>query len=84
MSENRSARIAEGRIKHGVGSSENFPANVCHLVSPIVGHLRLRRQDGDAIPGSDLDHIIDRLNLVIDMAYHEAARVTSPEVGSDD
>ena len=64
------ARIIEGRIRHGVGSSEDFPGNVCHLVSPIVGYLRLRQRDGEA--PTDLDHIIDRLSLVLDMARQEA------------
>lgn len=64
------ARIAAGRIKHGVGPSENFPGNVCHLVSPIVGFLRLRQRDGGTVP--EIGWMIDRLSLVLDMAQQEA------------
>lgn len=65
-------RIAAGRIEHGVGASEDFPGNVCHLVSPIVGMLRLSERDGTDLP--DLDWMIDRLSLVLDMARQEAER----------
>lgn len=64
-------RIAAGRVRHGVGESEDFPGNVCHLVSPIVGLMRLRQRDGE--PLDDLGHVIDRLSLVLDMARQEAA-----------
>lgn len=67
-------RIAAGRVKHGVGASEDFPGNVCHLVSPIVGILRLRERDGEGFRADDMDHFIDRLSLVLDMARDEAAR----------
>jgi hypothetical protein len=79
------ARIAAGRIKHGVGASEYLPGNVCHLVSPIVGTLRLRQHDGEPVP--DLGWIIDRLSLVLDMARHEAerdARVIPPASTRED
>ena len=65
-------RIAEGRIKHGVGLSEDFSGNVCHLVSPIVGMLRRSERDGADLP--NLDWMIDRLGLVLDMARQEAER----------
>jgi hypothetical protein len=70
------ARIAEGRIKHGVGQSEDFPGNVSHLVSPIVGTLRLRERDTKPITLGDIGWFIDRLSLVLDMARAEAERDT--------
>lgn len=70
--EDRVTRIARGRAKHGVGSSEDFPGNVCHLVSPIVGWMRRRERDGK--PLDDLAHTIERLSLVLDMANDEAER----------
>ena len=71
----RDQRIAAGRIKHGVGASEDFPGNVCHLVSPLVGYLRLLERDGG---GLDLPHLIDRLSLVLDMAREQAERNNMP------
>lgn len=76
MNAERAERIAAGRIKHGVGSSEDFPGNVCHLVSPIVGTLRRRQRDGGTLP--DMGRIIDRLSLVLDMAREEAERRNTP------
>lgn len=66
-------RIAAGRVTHGVGDSEDLPGNISHLVSPVVGQLRRAQRDG-TVP--DLDWIIDRLSLVLDMARVEAE--TSP------
>lgn len=77
----RADRIAAGRIKHGVGASTDFPGNVCHLVSPIVGVLRLRQHHGETVEPDYLDHLIDRLSLVLDMAEQEAERITPPRQG---
>jgi hypothetical protein len=74
-----SDRIAAGRVKHGVGASEYFPGNVCHLVSPIVGFLRLRQHDGQTDLASDLDWFVDRLGLVLDMARAEAEQNTEAD-----
>lgn len=68
----REARIAAGRVKHGVGASEDFPGNVCHLVSPIVGIMRRLERDGEPLRIDDMDWMIDRLSLVLDMANDEA------------
>ena len=68
----RDERILAGRIKHGVGSSEDFPGNVCHLVSPVVGILRLRERDGKTLTPDEMAYFIDRLSLVLDMAREEA------------
>jgi hypothetical protein len=76
MSE-RDERIAAGRITHGVGMSEDFPGNVCHLVSPLVGHLRLLERDGRTLNAADLAHYIERLSLVLDMADADTERADS-------
>ncbi|MGZ6788353.1 MAG: hypothetical protein ACXVGQ_00210 [Mycobacteriaceae bacterium] len=83
MSADRAERIAAGRTKHGVGASEDFPGNVCHLVSPIVGLLRLRQRDGRPLPDADMAHIIDHPSLVLDMANAEAERRISPAEEGD-
>ncbi|HKO27592.1 MAG TPA: hypothetical protein VJU80_09060 [Solirubrobacteraceae bacterium] len=75
-------RIAEGRVKHGVGASEDFPGNVSHLVSPIVGTLRLRERDTVPITLGDIRWFIDRLSLVLDMARHEA-EITDERLAAD-
>lgn len=67
----RSERIAEGRVKHGVGSSEYLPGNVQHLVSPIVGLLRLMEHDGESPDAETVTYVIDRLSLVLDLAREE-------------
>lgn len=61
-------RVAEGRPHHGLGPSDGFAGNVQHLVSPIVGHLRLLERDGQPLPVEDLEHYIDRLMFVIELA----------------
>jgi hypothetical protein len=67
----RAQRILAGRAKHGVGMSSNFPGNVSHLVSPLVGTLRLRERDGETLTADEIAHYIDRLSLVLDMARQE-------------
>lgn len=79
-----SDRIAEGRVRHGVGLSPNFPGNVSHLVSPVVGFLRLRQRDNEPLTTDDFDWFIDRLGLVLDMARHEAEQSIRPGGGSDE
>ena len=61
-------RVQEGRPHHGLGSSDHFPGNVQHLVSPIVGTLRLRKHHGEALTQEELDHIEDRLAFLLEIA----------------
>ena len=72
-----SERIAAGRTKHAVGDSDYLPGNVCHLVSPVIGRLRLDQRDGRT---PDYDWMIDRLSLVLDMSRAEAERDLSPDL----
>lgn len=65
------ARRAEGRPLHGLGPSTYFPGNVQHLVSPLVGHLRLMERDGEALAAEDMVHYIDRLLLVLELAREQ-------------
>ena len=64
-------RIAEGRPLHGLGPSTYLPGNVQHLVSPLVGMLRLQEADGETPDAEDVAHLIDRLSLVLDLAREE-------------
>lgn len=68
----RAERIEAGRIRHGVGASEFLPGNVCHLVSPVVGFLRMRQRDSRPLTSADLEWFISRLSLVLDLAEVEA------------
>lgn len=68
---NREDRIAIGRVKHGLGSSDYLPGNIQHLVSPIVGFLRLRHRDEIAPTAEDVEWMIDRLSLVLDLAREQ-------------
>lgn len=52
----------EERWRNGVGLDEYLPGNVEHLVSPIVGVLRLNQMDGRETP---TDWIIQRLHTVL-------------------
>jgi hypothetical protein len=70
----RDERIAAGRIRHGVGSDDYLPGNVQHLVSPIVGILRLKEHNGEDIDAGLLEYVIDRLSLVLDLAQKDAER----------
>ncbi len=66
------ARVAEGRPHHGLGASTYFPGNVCHLVSPIVGHLRLMEHYGETdLDAKYLAYLIDRLSMVIELAEEQ-------------
>lgn len=69
---NREDRIATGRVKHGVGQSPDLAGNVCHLVSPIVGSLRLDERDGNTPTQDEIRWMIDRLSLVLDLANEHA------------
>ena len=65
-------RIAEGRPHHGLGPSTYLPGNVCHLVSPIVGHLRLMEHYGETdLDAKYLAYLIDRLSMVIELAEEQ-------------
>ena len=64
-------RIAEGRPHHGLGPSTYLPGNVSHLVSPVVGHLRLMDEDGEVLDASDMTWIIDRLSMVLELAREQ-------------
>ena len=68
---NRQERIKAGRAKHGVGDDPRLYANVQHLVSPIVGLLRLEQADGMQLSYGTLEYIIDRLSLVLDLAEED-------------
>ena len=61
-------RVAEGRAHHGLGASTYLPGNVQHLVSPLVGMLRLREHDGELLDANDMVYMIDRLSFVLDIA----------------
>lgn len=61
-------RVAEGRQHHGLGSTDYLPGNVQHLVSPIVGHLRLMQADGESLGPEDMEWMIDRLSFVLEIA----------------
>lgn len=76
---NRDERIAQGRIDHGLGQSEYFPGNVQHLVSPIVGILRLKEADGDKVGPSTMAYMIDRLSLLLDLAVEQDEKHTEEE-----
>lgn len=61
-------RKSKGSRLHGLGPSEYLPGNVSHLVSPIVGMLRLLERDGEAPDAEDVDYMIDRLSFVLELA----------------
>lgn len=65
-------RIAEGRPHHGLGPSTYLPGNVSHLVSPVVGRLRLRAGLDEPLSDSDMLYIIDRLSMVLELAREQA------------
>lgn len=64
-------RVEEGRPLHGLGPSEFFPGNVAHLVSPLVGELRLMERDGEALKPEKMAYYIDRLMLVLELAREQ-------------
>lgn len=64
-------RVAEGRPHHGLGADDYFPGNVQHLVSPIVGNMRLIMADGKMPTPSDIEHWVDRLAFVLEIAQEE-------------
>lgn len=66
-------RVDEGRPHHGLGPSDYFPGNVQHLVSPIVGMLRLDQADGRTMTPENLEYVIDRLAFVLELAREEDA-----------
>ena len=57
-----------GKRDHGLGPSTYLPGNVSHLVSPIVGMLRLMERDGEAPDPEDMAYMIDRLAFVLEIA----------------
>lgn len=61
-------RVDENRPHHGLGSSDYLPGNVQHLVSPIVGNMRLIMASGDTVKPSEVDFWIDRLMFVLEIA----------------
>ena len=62
-------RIAEGRPLHGLGPSTYLPGNVQHLVSPLVGMLRLQEADGETPDAEDVDaEPVDAVMLILDVA----------------
>ena len=62
------ARVEAGLPEHGLGASLGLSGNVQHLVSPIVGMLRLQERDGERPDASDMAYIIDRLSFVLELA----------------
>lgn len=69
MTEAWRKRKASGRPDHGLGTSDYLPGNVQHLISPIVGHLRLMQRAGElTFTPEYFEHIIDRLMFVIEIA----------------
>jgi len=67
-------RVESGRNAHGLGPSTELHGNVAHLVSPIVGHMRLMEADGDVPDQGDLAYWIDRLALVLELAREEGEK----------
>lgn len=76
-------RVDNGLPHHGLGRSNYFPGNVLHLVSPLVGHLRLLEQDGKTLDAHDILHYIDRLAFVLELAWEEDERLTNIELVKD-
>jgi hypothetical protein len=60
--------------RFGVPSPAGFPADVQHLVNPIIGWLRLMEADGEALEPSSMASIIERLELVVELAEGEHER----------
>lgn len=73
-------RVDEGRPHHGLGPSDYLPGNVQHLVSPLVGHLRLMERDGEALESKDMDYFIDRLMFVLELAREEDEKLRKETV----
>lgn len=52
--------------RHGVGVPRNFPADVQHLVSPLVGMLRLDGPEAFfADQGKYAEYFLERLSLLL-------------------
>lgn len=67
-------RIEEDKPLHGLGPSTYFPGNVSHLVSPIVGILRIMEADGEIPDEDDFAWFIDRLTFVLELAEEEVEK----------
>ncbi len=67
-------RVENEQVLHGLGPSTYLPGNVCHLVSPIVGMLRLMERDGESPDAGDVAFVIDRLSFVLELAREEAEK----------
>lgn len=57
----------EERQKFGVGYSVNLNGNLQHLISPIVGVMRMSVADGEPLSGELLAHTTERLAFALQL-----------------
>ena len=53
------------RADHGVGSDLYLRGNMWHLLSPIIGSMKMDLADGDLPSEKDLKHYVSRLYAVL-------------------
>lgn len=76
-------RVKSGKPTHGMGPSRYLPGDVQHLVSPLVGMLRLMECDGETPDAEDVEYLIDRLSFVLDIAREDSSLPVDALVATD-